>query len=442
MWTSITESIKNDLGEDNFSLWVKPIEPEKLENNVLYLKVPNRFFSDWLKENLQTKIQERLKQLTNQSIELSYEIGRSADTTLSQASPAADGGSDNSVDSGLNPRYSFETFVVGPSNRFAHATAEAIVKNPGRQFNPFVIYGGVGLGKTHLMCALGHALIKNNPRTRVFYATSEGFVNEFIDSIRYDRTNAFRNKYRKLDCLLIDDIQFLIGKGRSEEEFFYTFNALFDSQKQIILTSDRAPKEMSPLERRLISRLEWGVVADIKPPELETRIAILRKKAEAEKLYMPDDVILYIADRIKSNIRELEGSLIRVGAYASATASPLSVDVAKEVLKDAHGESDAEASINIKTIQKVVARKYHLQVADLKSKIRSDNIALPRQIAMYLARQLTSMSTTDIGTSFGGRDHTTVLHSLNKIKGKMENDIYFVQMINQLMEEVKKEENP
>lgn len=435
------DGIRPEISEENFDLWIKPVDPVKIENHLLYLQVPNKFFTEWLKENLQKKIEALVKQFSGQEVYLHYLVQKDIDKIIKkseQIDPIAETLPQNEFTlSELNPRYTFTNFVVGPSNRFAHATAEAIVKNPGRQFNPLVIYGGVGLGKTHLMHALGHALRKENPKHRVLYATSEHFINEYIESIRHNRPDFFRNKYRSLDCLLLDDAQFLMGKGRSEEEFFYTFNSLFESRKQIVITSDRAPKEMSPSERRLVSRLEWGVVADIKPPDLETRIAILRKKSEAETLHFPDDVILYIASHIKTSIRELEGALIRVGAFSSLTGSSLSVDMAKDVLKDTIASTEDSVKVHLDTILKVVSRKYNLEVRDLKSKQRSDTIAFARQMAMYLACSLTDHSTPEIGNVFGGKDHTTVLYARNKIQKLLETDMLMVQQINDLSQEIK-----
>ncbi|MBI4051963.1 MAG: chromosomal replication initiator protein DnaA [Elusimicrobia bacterium] len=445
IWSRALEALTPEIGQDNLELWLKPVEPLSLINQVLMIKVPNKFFSEWIRDHYQHKIEKIILESTGQEIALDYSIANDLGDIIHKAKKLADPIEEASPQSEfslteLNPRYTFGTFVVGPSNRWAHATAEAVAKKPGRQYNPFFLYGGVGLGKTHLMHAIGHAMRKEHPRARVLYATTEHFVNEYINSLRNDKPDSFRNKYRNLDCLLIDDIQFLIGKGRSEEEFFYTFNALFDSRRQIVISSDRAPKEMSTSEQRLISRFEWGVVADIRPPDLETRIAILRKKAEAEQLYVPDDVILFIATAIKTNIRELEGSLIRMMAFSSLTGSSLTVDVAKEVLKDTIS-ADTSSPVRIETIQKMVATKYSLDIRDMKSKQRTDQIAFPRQLAMYLSCVLTDLSTTDIGDAFGGRDHSTVIHARDKIKAKIEEDPFFLELVNKLTQEIKSVEN-
>jgi chromosomal replication initiator protein len=312
-----------------------------------------------------------------------------------------------------------------------------VAKDPGKAYNPLFLYGGVGLGKTHLMHAIGHHMVKTNPKARVFYTTSEKFINEFIDSLRFEKMAQFRQRYRKLDCLLIDDIQFFVNKESSQEEFFYTFNTLYDSRKQIVISSDRPPKEIPTLQERLITRFEWGVVADIQAPDLETRIAILRKKAEAECMYVPEDVILFLASHVRTNIRELEGSLIRVTAHASLTGVSLTVDSARETLRDVIAREEAAAPISLEKIQEVVSRHYHVDLHDMKSKRRTDAIAFPRQIAMYLARTLTEMSTTQIGDSFGGRDHTTVMHASSKVKNRLESDPFFAALINKIIQEIR-----
>lgn len=441
LWQEAVKRIRLEIGDDNVELWLKPVEPVHRDDQKLHIRVPNKFFVQWIRDHYQKKLEMSLRAITGSEVALEYGVAEEIPSTPTpthpvhaERSPASDFNF-----SELNPRYTFSTFIVGASNRFAHATAEAIWKNPGKQFNPFFIYGGVGLGKTHLMHAIGHAIRANNERARILYTTSEQFVNEYINSLRYDKPDAFRSKYRNLDCLLIDDIQFIIAKGRSEEEFFYTFNALFDSRKQIVISSDRAPKEMAPSEQRLISRFEWGVVADIKPPDVETRIAILKKKAETEQLFIPDDVILFIASAIKSNIRELEGSLIRLSAYA-LTGNPLTVDSAKEILKDSIS-SEFSSPVRLDTIQKIVCQKYSVDAKSLKSRSRTNEVAFPRQLAMYLACTLTDLSTTDIGSAFGGRDHTTVIHARDKISAILEKDPFFLETVNKMTEQIKTVDN-
>jgi chromosomal replication initiator protein len=331
----------------------------------------------------------------------------------------------------LNTKYTFATFVVGSSNQFAHAAALAVADSPSKTYNPLFIYGGVGLGKTHLMHAIGHRVRELNRHLRLCYISSERFMNELINAIRYDQTMTFRDKYRTIDVLLIDDIQFMAGKERTQEEFFHTFNALYDNQKQIVISSDCPPREIPTLEERLHSRFEWGLIADIQPPDLETKVAILRKKAEMERLELPDNVALFIASKIKSNIRELEGSLVRLTALSSLKGEPISLSLAQEALKNIVEED--ERSVTIEVIQKVVAEYYNLKVADLKSKSNTRNIAVPRQIAMYLCKVLTKASLPEIGREFGGKHHTTVLHSINKINDLYEQKGNFHRIINSLI---------
>jgi chromosomal replication initiator protein len=336
----------------------------------------------------------------------------------------------------LNPRYTFDTFVVGSSNQFAHAAALAVAESPSKAYNPLYIYGGVGLGKTHLMHAIGHAIRARNKHLRLTYVSSERFMNELINAIRYDKTLAFREKYRNVDVLLIDDIQFLAGKERTQEEFFHTFNALYDAQKQIVITSDCPPREIPTLEERLHSRFEWGLIADIQPPDLETKVAILKKKAEQERISLPDNVALFIASKIKSNIRELEGALIRLIAYSSLTGRPISLALAQETLRGLIDEEE-EKTVTIELIQKTVADYFGLRVSDLKSKNNSRSVAEPRQIAMYLCKRLTTASLPEIGREFGGKHHTTVLHSINKISELYEKREDFHRIINNLIDRLK-----
>jgi len=442
LWEDVLSSLKSQMNDESFELWFRPIKPLTLDGGRLVLQVPNAFFADWLRDHYQNRIEQKLKEQSGESMTLSFQVLHNAEETI-KPSPAAPLAPPAPVPAGpaletyLNTRYTFETFIVGHSNRFAQAASQAVAKDPGKAYNPLFLYGGVGLGKTHLMHAIGHHMITSNPRARVLYITSEKFINEFIDSLRFEKMNQFRQKYRSLDCLLIDDIQFLVNKESSQEEFFYTFNTLYDSRKQIVISSDRPPKEIPTLQERLITRFEWGVVADIQAPELETRIAILREKAEAEHLYVPDDVILFLASHIRANIRELEGSLIRVVAHASLTGVSLTVDSAKETLRDVIAREEAAAPISLEKIQEVVARHYHVDIHDMKSKRRTDAIAFPRQIAMYLVRTLTDMSTTQIGDSFGGKDHTTVMHASNKIKNRLESDPFFAALINKIIQEIK-----
>ena len=437
LWSRAVGRLRVEIGEENADLWLKPAEATSLEGGVLTLKVPNKFFSDGIKERYQKKILAAFRDVAGSEIGLDFRVERDLTRVISPSDPVPEASpqSDFAL-SDLNPRYTFEAFVIGESNRLARATAESIAKNPGTQYNPYEIYGGVCVGKTHLMHAIGNAMRRQHPKARVLYTTSERFVNEYIGAVQNNALEAFRARYRSLDCLLIDDIQFLIAKERSEQEFFHTFNALFDSRKQIVVSSDRSPKEMTPLEQRLISRLEWGFVADIKPPDLETRIAILRKKADLEGFSVPDDVILFVASSVKMNVRSLEGSLIRLKAFQSMTGALLTVDDARDILKDAITSDDANP-VRVETIQRVVALKYFVDVKDIKGQQRTASIALPRQVAMYLACVMSELSSTDIGRAFGGKDHSTVLHARKKIEKKIEEDPFFLELINRLQAEIK-----
>lgn len=443
LWKKVVDNLRSQMSQELFNLWIQPLKPVSIDNNVLLLRVPNKYFSDWLKSHQKQNIENILSGEAQQNVAIEFQEEQDLTSILKKVEdiqePAIATQPLKEFDiAQFNVKYSFDAFVVGASNRFAHASCEAVAKNPGKQFNPLFIYGGVGLGKTHLLHAIGNYIRKSNPSLKVFYVTSEKFINEFIDSLRFEKPASFRNKYRNLDCLLIDDIQFLVGRQSSQEEFFYTFNTLYDSKKQVVITSDRPPKELPTLEPRLISRFEWGVIADIQPPDLETRIAILRKKAEAEMLYIPEDVILYIATQVKSNIRELEGSLLRITAFSAFTGTPLTVDSVQKILKDVVRPPEDAIPITIERIQKVVCKHFNLDIKDMKSKRRTDAVAFPRQIAMYLARTLTDeFSTTEIGEAFGGKDHTTVMHACNKIKARMSSDPYFIAKINQISQEIR-----
>ena len=440
LWEAAAGRLRGEIGEEQFELWIKPVEVLRLENGVLHLKVPNKFFANGIREHHQKRLATLLREASGAAVDLDFEVSKDLRTVLPTTDPVPEASPQSDFPlSELNPRYTFSHFVVGDSNRFACATAEAIAKKPGAAYNPYFIYGGVGLGKTHLMHAIGNAMRQEHPRARVLYTTAEQFVNDFIKSLQ-SNPDEFRAKYRTLDCLLIDDIQFLIAKDRSEQEFFHTFNSLFDAKKQVVISSDRSPKEMAPSEQRLISRFEWGVVADVKAPDLETRIAILRKKAETEDFYVPDDVLLFVASAVKSNIRQLEGSLIRLKAFSSMTGSELTVEQAKEILKDSLSPEDAPP-VRIETIQRVVAYKYSVDVKDLKGQGRSASIAMPRQLAMYLCCTMTDLSLKEIGRAFGGKDHTTVLHAREKMRKQVETDPFFLEVVNKLQADIKAVEN-
>lgn len=443
LWDEILNKLKEEMPKDSYELWFKPTRAVSFEDNLLNVQVPNRFFSKYLQERHKGKIEELLRVTTASEAQIIFTIDPQShiqekerkDEEIEPTSIAADETTFTTME--FNPKYTFENFVVGPSNRFAHATAEAVANDPGKAYNPLFIYGGVGLGKTHLLQAIGHYNKKQNPRLAVLYITSERFTNELIESIRNDRMVEFRNKYRHLDVLMIDDIQFLVGKESTQEEFFHLFNTLYEAHKQIVISSDSTPKEIPTIEERLRSRFQWGVIADIQPPDIETRIAILRKKAGAENIFIPDDVVLFLASQIKSNIRELEGCLIRIVAFSSLTGSEVTVDRSKEILKDIITKEEIAVPITIELIQTIVSKHFHLDVKEMKSKKRTDAVAFPRQVAMYLARTLTEYSTTEIGTDFGGRDHTTVMYACEKIKMKLAGDPFFAALINRITQEIK-----
>lgn len=456
--SSILTAISKRVNHQSFNTWFKPISFATKDDSTLYLKVPNEIFRDWISSNYFDVLEESLQELDMEGYQVSFLIEdkqqvKGSNGSKNQEAPpkpsklASLNNQDISnfgiaklieiepLELPLNPKYTFDTFVVGSCNQFAHAAALAVVDMPSKTYNPLYVYGGVGLGKTHLMHAIGQAIKSRNINLRLTYISSEKFMNELINAIRYDKTITFREKYRNIDVLLMDDIQFLAGKERTQEEFFHTFNALYDAQKQIVISSDCPPREIPTLEERLHSRFEWGLIADIQPPDLETKVAILKRKAEIEKIDLPDNVALFIASKIKSNIRELEGSLVRLVAYASLKGLPIGLELAQEVLKNIIDEETDGVSIEL--IQKTVASHYGLKVADLKSKNNSRNIAGPRQVAMYLCKTLTKASLPEIGREFGGKHHTTVLHSINKVAQLYDSDGVFHRLINSLITNIK-----
>lgn len=441
-WKKVVDNLTLSIGQASVSLWFRNVKPVSFDENVFTISVPTKFFSDWIEKNQQFNIEQMLKNIYSTDVKLEYKIEKDISDDMSKV-PIIPIHPDISVSpiikDQLNPKLTFERFIVGNSNRFASGCAQAVTNNPGKQFNPLFIYGGVGLGKTHLMHAIGNELKKNFPNFRILYVTCEKFVSDFIEAIRFqqDKMSAFKNKYRNLDCLLIDDIQFLTKKtDRSQEEFFNIFNTLKDSGKQIVIASDR-PQDKLEVEERLVSRFKWGNTVDIQKPDLETRIAILKKKAEEEGFSVPEDVTLFIASQIKSNIRELEGTLLRVTSFIKFTNTPFTLDTVKTILKDIIVPEE-NVKVTIEKIQQVVAQEYNVTVKDLKIKSRKSEIVLPRQIAMYLARSLTDMSTTEIGDTFGGRDHTTVLHAYNKVTELME-DPFINAQINKIIKLIKED---
>ena len=414
IWQRALELLKDEVTEISYNTWIKTITPVRMNSNLIELGAPADFNRGILESRYSTLIQEAIKKATNKDYEIHFVVPTSQNVSHDTLDSRKNTYDSNSVVSVLNPKYTFDTFVIGSSNQLAHAASLAVAEAPAQAYNPLFIYGGVGLGKTHLMHAIGHYVIEHNKNAKVLYVSSEKFTNELINAIKDDKNEAFRSKYRNIDILLIDDIQFIAGKERTQEEFFHTFNALYESNKQIIISSDKPPRDIATLEDRLRSRFEWGLQADIQPPDFETRIAILKKKAQLENIEINDDVYAFIADNIASNIRELEGALIRVIAYSSLVKTEITLDLAKEALKDIIASNKAKV-INANIIIEVVARHFNLKPEDFKSKKRNREVAFPRQIAMYLCRELTDMSLPQIGSEFGGRDHTTVMHAFAKI---------------------------
>jgi chromosomal replication initiator protein len=426
LWDRFVNALEPRLPENALDSWVRPCRLAELDGDHLRLTAPNSFIRQWLLQHhlaaLQSAARDVLGGNPRVSIDVDPDPGRPA---VRQVPPRAHSPATSA--SGLSTRYTFDTFVVGSSNQFAQAACQAVAELPSKAYNPLFIYGGVGLGKTHLLHAVGHQVLHLFPHMAVLYISSERFTNDVINAIRYDRMPELRAKFRHIDCLMIDDIQFISGKERTQEEFFHTFNDLYEARKQIILTSDAPPKGIPDIEERLRSRFEWGLIADIQPPDFETRVAILKKKAAFERVHLPDDVSFLVAGRIKANIREIEGSLTRMIAFCKLSGREMSIDLAHEVLSDLW--IDEEKIISIDQIQRRVAEFFGIKVSDLRAQNRSKNIAFPRQIAMYLARQLTHSSLAEVGRAFGGKDHTTVLHAVDKIQTLLQDDPRFKKTV-------------
>ncbi|MGA9996445.1 MAG: chromosomal replication initiator protein DnaA [Pyrinomonadaceae bacterium] len=475
LWDNILHAVEKRLNRQSFETWFRPIQFEGFDDSgqVLHLRAPNQVVKDWVSSNYSDVLVESLEELNLAEYHVDWmveedesrQVGQTTedkehnDTYTLPESPAANGKNKSSslftlleaaesdgltsaattfvdiepIELSLNPKYTFQTFVVGSCNQFAHAAALAVAEAPGKTYNPLYIYGGVGLGKTHLMHAAGSAIKERNRHLRLSYISAEKFMNELINAIRYDKTQTFREKYRSIDVLLMDDIQFMAGKERTQEEFFHTFNALYDGQKQIVITSDCPPREIPTLEERLHSRFEWGLIADMEPPDLETKVAILKRKADLDGVSLPDDVAFFIAGKVKSNIRELEGSLVRLVAISSLRGQPISKMLAQDAIRNI-AEDDQPAGITIEKIQQAVSAHYHMRVDELKSKNNSRQIAVPRQIAMYLCKRLTKHSFPEIGREFGGKHHTTVIHSVEKIEGLVLKDPNFHRVVSDLMD--------
>jgi chromosomal replication initiator protein len=463
LWDSVLRTIKTKLQGESFETWFNPIRFEGIDKaqRLIRLRAPNEVLRDWVRVNYANLMDQTLGecslggysvdwilpeenskpfagQVLPQIIHSQAERSPEPPTTASQSTTVAVTPlREASLDPALNLNYTFDSFVVGSCNQFAHAASLAVAESPGKTYNPLYLYGGVGLGKTHLMHACGHAIRQRNPHLRVSYLSSERFMNELINSIRYDKTQGFREKYRSVDVLLIDDIQFMAGKERTQEEFFHTFNTLYEQQKQIVISSDCPPREIPTLEERLHSRFEWGLIADLEPPDLETKVAILKRKAEAISFVIPDDVALFIASRVKNNVRELEGSLIRLVAISSLRGIPVSKDLARDAIRNIASEEEPGV-IAIEQIQKTVAANYKLTVEQLVSKNNSRQFAFPRQIAMYLCKKLTKHSYPEIGRAFGGKHHTTVIHSFEKIQSLSVSDAGLQRLLLDLSESLQK----
>jgi chromosomal replication initiator protein len=474
IWNDILNAVEKRLNRQSFETWIRPIQFDGCDESghVLHLRVNDRVVKDWVSTNYSDVLEASLEELNLSEYQLEWTVdedGQRAEAAkesepdvlldMEEPAPSGNGKGTNSnlfslleaaqsdgltsgattfvdiepLENSLNPKCSFQTFVVGSCNQFAHAAALAVAEAPGKTYNPLYIYGGVGLGKTHLVHAVGHAIKERNRYLRLSYISAEKFMNELINAIRYDKTQTFREKYRSIDVLLMDDIQFMAGKERTQEEFFHTFNALYDGQKQIVITSDCPPREIPTLEERLHSRFEWGLIADIEPPDLETKVAILKRKADLDGVALPDDVAFFIASKVKSNIRELEGSLVRLIAISSLRGVPISKMLAQDAIRNI-AEDDQPAGITVEQIQKTVAAHYRLRVDDLKSKNNSRQIAVPRQVAMYLCKRLTKHSFPEIGREFGGKHHTTVIHSVEKIEALVSKDQNFHRVVSDLMD--------
>ena len=432
----IQDRLKEKVGLHNFETWIKPLQITDVKDGAVTIEVPSTLFRDWLNDNYIDTIQAEFSRHYDEPVSITISVNPATGSDHEQIRPARKPRQpEPSEPSTLIPRYTFENFVVGASNQFAHAACLAVANRPAENYNPLFIYGGVGLGKTHLVNAVGHRLLKENPDQKVIYTTFESFMNQLIGSLRRDHMNEFKSYYRNIDVLILDDIQFIAGKERTQEEFFHTFNSLYESHKQIIITSDRFPKEIPKLEDRLRNRFEWGLTADIQPPDIETRIAILIKKAEEEEIDLPQDVTNFLATNIWSNVRELEGALTSLGAFASLTKVEITTDLAKDVLQ--HTLKDNQKQVTVRNIQKAICEHFDVKISELKSKRRTKNLALARQMAMYLCRKFTATSFPAIGAEFGGRDHSTVIHASKTIEKKSVTDPYVKASVERLVRQLK-----
>jgi chromosomal replication initiator protein len=437
VWNRCLEVIAQKVGEGIFDLWFKPIKVKHLKEGQLILEMPNRFYREWIEENYSEIISNTINEITGERYEVKYWVGEKQDKEQKKIYAHLTHKKRALRQKGvyLNPKYTFDEFVVGPSNQFAHAAAVKVSEAPGTVYNPLFIYGGVGLGKTHLISAIGNRVIDTLPNMKVIYVQSEQFTNEVVSAIRHDRMTEFKEKYRNVDLLLIDDIQFIANKASTQEEFFHTFNALYEQQKQIVISSDRPPKEIQDITDRLKSRFTMGLIADIQPPSFETKMAIIQKKAVYLKITVPEDVTQYLAMKVKSNIRDLEGCLLKLAAHSSLTGTPISLEMAKNVLKDMI--LDEDRPITIDRILKVVSDFYGVRLQDLKSKKKTKEIVTARQVAMYLCRQLTDLSLGDIGKGIGGKDHATVIYACRQVENRKLSDESFNRIIESMTKKIK-----
>jgi len=436
IWKDAINTIRLQVKEETYELWLKHAKFLSFENNIFKIAVPNRYFVSWLDERFKEGFEKILNELTGMDLKVEFVSLREEEQGEKEKIFDVEKSSVKTGFGIFNPKYSFENFVVGQSNYFAHAASVAVSNEPGRAYNPLFIYGGVGLGKTHLLHAIGMKTKTLHPNLLVLYITSEKFTNELVEALKNGEMSSFRSKYRTLDVLLIDDIQFIAGKEMIQQEFFHIFNSLYEARKQIVITSDKPPKDLSPLEERLRSRFQWGVVADIGPPDLETRVAILKKKTENENFTIPEEVIYYIASRIKDNVRTMEGALIGIAAYSSLTGEEVNIEFAKAYINTLIEEEEVKP-VSIERIQEIVAKHYNISKKDIISKKREESVLFPRMLAMYLARNLTNLTLPEIGNKFGGRDPSVVLYACNKIQKQIKNDPFFSQLVNKIVKEIK-----
>ncbi len=437
IWSNSLLKIEGKVGSSVFDLWFKPIKISGIKDQAVTLDIPNRFFKEWIEDSYPNLIKDSLETVLGHPVTLKYKVEEKQDTTQQKIISQLENKRIRLANKGiyLNPKYTFDNFITGNSNQFVYAATSAVADSPGKTYNPLFIYGGVGLGKTHLMHAIGNKVMAAKHDFSVLYVSSEQFTNEVVSAIRHEKMSDLKEKYRNLDLLLLDDVQFIANKTATQEEFFYTFNALYEKQKQIVISCDRPPREISDVTDRLRSRFNMGLIADIQPPDIETRIAIIYKKAEVMGKKIPEDVVYYLAGKIKSNIRELEGSLIRIAAQASLTGEQINVETTKKILKDII--HDDEKPVTIDSIQKKVCDFYNIKLTDIKARKRTKDIALPRQVAMYIGKQITDLSLNDIGKAFGGKDHATVIYACKQIEDRRGKDETFNRMIENLLQKIK-----